>query len=301
LLESVATAVSNPTIDRETTAKLKGKRLEKIAELRKDPAYLAQLAAAKQLFGTFPYGRAELGTAESVSKIEFPDLLDAKQRFLTADNATVSIAGKIDTALAYRAARRYLGSWLKSDKMTPSTFRQPDEPDTKMVKVTSEVDSDPYIGFAMRGLARNDKDYAASEVLTHILESRLKANVSTSKSPVVFVDNSARFLPGDIEFGFTAAEGSEPPNNLVTLLLSKAIGNDEFTSAKAQANNTVLHTATDEKWLDVDTYKLTSAADEQKAFESVTLADVQRVAERLAKNPVVSVSVNKADKPATAN
>jgi len=46
-----------------------------------------------------------------------------------------------------------------------------------------------------------------------------------------------------------------------------------------------------ERWLDVDTYKLTSAAEDTKAFETLTLADVQRVADRLSKNPIVTVVV----------
>ncbi|HEX6279385.1 MAG TPA: pitrilysin family protein [Pyrinomonadaceae bacterium] len=297
LLESLSAAVSNPTLDKETTPKLVARRLEKLKELEADPVYVADRAASKQLFGTFPYGRPELGTPESVTGLTFADVIDVKQRFLSSDNATVSISGKIDPALAYRAARRYLGSWLKSDRLVPSTFQQPETPDTKLVKVSTETETVPHTRFALRGVARNEKDYPAAKVLENILEARVKQNLSDAS--LVYVLNEAHILPGSFVIGATSAD--EIPGNLISLLLSKAITGAEFDSARAKAIADRQKQAADELWLDADTYKLKSAADEQKSFVSVTLADVQRVAERLAKNPVVAVTVTKAEKAPTAN
>ena len=46
-------------------------------------------------------------------------------------------------------------------------------------------------------------------------------------------------------------------------------------------------------WLDVDTYKLISVKDEIQRANNVNLTDVQRVAENLQKQPIVSVIVKK--------
>ena len=297
LLESVSSAISNPTIDKETTPKLVERRLAKIKELELDPAYLADRAASKQLFGTFPYGRPELGTSDTVAKLTFADVLEAKQRFLGSDNATVAISGKFDPNLAYRAARRYLGAWVKSDRLIPSTFRQPDAPDTKLVTVSTAVETAPHTRFALRGVARSEKDFAASKVLETILEARVKQNLTDAST--VYVANEAHILPGSFVIGATSA--GEVPENLISLLLSMAITGTEFEAAKAKTIANRTKWAVDELWLDADTYKLTSVADEQKAFDTVTIADVQRVAERLAKNPVVAVAVSKAEKAATSN
>jgi zinc protease len=297
LLESVSSAISNPTIDKETTPKLVDRRLAKIKELEQDPAYVADRAASRQLFGTFPYGRPELGTVETVAKLTFADVLEAKQRFLGSDNATVAISGKFDPNLAYRAARRYLGAWVKSDRLVPSTFRQPDAPDTKLITVSTALDTAPHTRFALRGLARNEKDFAASKVLESILEGRVKQNLTDAST--VYVSNEAHILPGSFVIGATSP--GEVPDNLISLLLSMAITGAEFDAAKAKAIADRAKWAVDELWLDADTYKLSSVADEQKAFDTVTLADVQRVAERLAKNPVVAVTVTKAEKAATDN
>lgn len=300
MLEAVATAVSNPPIDKDSATKLRDKRLERLKALEKDPAYVADAAVAKRLFGTFPYGRPELGTADSVSKITFADLLEAKQRFLGADNATVSISGNIDSALAFRATRRYFGSWLKSDKIAPSTFRQPDDPDTKMATIVAEGGGESLMRFAFRGFARNDKDYAASAILTFILEDRLKQNLAANKEKAT-VRHCAHILPGIVVFGLPMQVGSDVPGNLPTLLLSKAITNDEFSSAKARITSAYNGIPVDEFWLNADTFKLTSAADDLKSRDAVTLSDVQRVAERLVKNPVVAITLTVPEKTAVSN
>jgi len=128
MLETLSSAVSNPVIDKETTAKLRTALLAKVTALESDPAYLADQTAAKRLLGTFPYGRPRSGSQSSVKAIDFADLIDAKQRFLTADNATITISGNFDQAAAFRAVRRLFGSWLKADKTVPATFRQADDP-----------------------------------------------------------------------------------------------------------------------------------------------------------------------------
>jgi zinc protease len=128
LLETLANAVARPTIDKETTLRLRALQIEKVREMEKNPVYVADLAVAKGLFGTFPYGRPIDGSVESIQKIDFADLIFAKDRFFTADNATVTITGNFKPDLAFRAARRYFGAWAKSDGKVTSTFRQPDEP-----------------------------------------------------------------------------------------------------------------------------------------------------------------------------
>jgi len=197
LLESLSTAVTNPTIDKESTAQIKTAELTKIAAVSKDPSYVADMAAASRLFGSFPYGRPRLGTVESVQKIDFADLIDLRQRFLTADNATVAISGNIDGNLAFRAARRYLGAWLKSDKRVPSTFRQPDDPKSGLPVFDSPVANSSEFRFAVRGVARGDKDYYAAAVLASILDRRFK-QMEGGKS---FVRHEANALPGLFLFG----------------------------------------------------------------------------------------------------
>lgn len=317
LFEALANAVANPTINKEITAKLKTKQLEKVKELEKNPAYVADQAAANRLLGTFPYGRKQAGTPESVQKIDFADLLLAKQRFLTSDNATVTISGNFKTDLAFRAARRFFGSWLKSDKLTPSTFRQPNEPDTKHFEVMIPFNGNSEVRHAMRGLARNDKDYAASKIFTKILQYRLQSSMSKN-SANIFVRQSENILPGLIVIGFTptpipavtspsetiaiqVGNAGTKPKSLISLFISQPISQEEYSKARAEVLSDIAKKNYADWWLDVDTYKIASVAAEANIFDTVTQADVQRVADKLYKNPVVSVSLMQAGEATPKN
>lgn len=283
MLETLAAAVSDPVINKETLTALKTEHLAKLAEIERDPVYLADRAAAKRLFGTFPYGRPEMGTPTSIQKIDFVDLRFAKDRFFSADNATIAISGNFDSNLAFRAVRRYFGDWLKADKKIPSTFKQPDEPDTAPSELPAGADiTRAHVRYAMRGLARNDKDHAAAEILSRVLDARFKAQ----RGPEASVTHNAHILPGSIVFR-TIGEGRT--DRKVVAASFSAITNEEFQKAKAEMITANAKSAADEIWLDADTYKF-AVPDATQAFQNATLADVQRVADRLSKNPMVSVT-----------
>jgi len=299
MLETVAAAISNPVIDKETTANLRNALTAKIKTLENDPTYVADQAVAKRLFGTFPYGRSIIGTSDSLKKIEFGDLIDAKMRFLTADNATLTISGNFDRSAGYRAIRRYFGGWLKSDRKVPSTFRQPDAPPVGVQIIASPKPNVSAIRYAIRGTARTDKDYAASAIFASILEARLKARVPEAFASRVFVRNESYLLPGMIVVGFSAGNddlgtgnGKVEANDLVSKAMSDAITEAEFQSAKSV--NAAAWSARKAPifWLDNDTYKIGSVETDRLIFEKVSLGDVRAFADSLKGLPMASILVN---------
>ena len=108
LLESISAAISANSLDKETTTIVKTALIAKVKELEKDPAYVADRAVAKRLFGTFPYGRPQFGSLDSLQKIDYADLRAARDRLVTADNATLTVQGAIDPELAFRGIRPLL-------------------------------------------------------------------------------------------------------------------------------------------------------------------------------------------------
>ncbi|MEO8649444.1 MAG: pitrilysin family protein [Acidobacteriota bacterium] len=310
-LDTISQAITNPTIDKENLAKVRSSLLAKLAELEGDQSYLADRAAAARLLGTFPYGRPQLGTSETVAKIDFADLIFARERFLTADNATLTISGNFNADLAYRAIRRNFGSWLKSDKLVPSTFRQPDQPDIDVQTFTSSKVSSGEVRFALRSVARSDSSFAASLVFNKILSDRFQTLVSKANSEKITVTGREFRLPGYILLGYRSASGDiimplpvthqtapDAPafmkNNPILTLFTARITNAEFQRAKTEsaAENSTRTAA--EVWLDAHTYDL-KPADDLKALDNVTIADVQKLADTMAKNPVATVVVKKQD------
>jgi hypothetical protein len=298
LLESLSAAVTNPTIDKETTAQLKAAQLAKISEQMNDPVYVADAAAASRLFGTFPYGRPRLGTPESIQKIDFADLIDLKQRFLAADNATVAISGNIDANLAFKAARRYLGAWLKSDKRVPSTFRQPDPPKSGMPIFDSPIAKRSEFRIALRGNARGDKDHYAASALASILDRRFKSR----EGDKAFVRNSPYALPGMLLFGVSDwnLTGIKRDGNKIAVpvsdgyqkqVLEPAVKVEEFDAAKRQLVAEIALVSVEDAWLDADTFKLAGSRPDSEAAQAVAITDVQRVLERLQKEPAAYILV----------
>jgi predicted Zn-dependent peptidase len=292
LLDTLAQVVSNPTIDKETTDSLKTVLLAKLDAAEKDPAYVADQAVAKRLFGKFPYGRPLLGTKESIAKIDFADLRFAKDRFFGADNATVAITGNFNSDLAFKAVRRYLGAWLKSDKRVPSTFEQPGVPPTELQMIPSPVTGMSEMRFAGRGYSRGDKDYAAANMLASIIENRIRAKVPEEYRQKTFVRNDAHILPGAFVVGISGVKDDSPNAGSINVgdLIAKSIGQPITEADIASAKPSATDIAT--QWLDVDTYGLTPIKTGVTPL-SVTAADVQRVANEYNKRPMVSVVVTK--------
>jgi predicted Zn-dependent peptidase len=303
IIETLATAVTNPQINKEITTKVVSARLKKVKELEKNPTYVADQAVAKRLFGDFPYGRAQTGTTASLAKIDFADLLFAHKRLLTADNATLAISGNVKHDLVYRAVRRYFGAWEKADKKVPATFRQPDAPKTGLPVFDSPLAKTSEFRFALRGLARNDKDFYASQILENILQNRLQIR----EGKKAFARQNTHFLPSYFVFGVSEwnLEGikrdgdkivSPVTDDYQNYFLRAAVKQDEFDKAKNEFIFKMNGTDIVDFWLDADTYKFVSAKTEWQAAQNVTLPDVQRVLEKLQKEAVAFVLVFSGEK-----
>ena len=304
MLDTIANAVIKLNIDKETTAKIIAARLEKVKELEKNPEYIADLAIAKRLYGDFPYGRAKNGTSESLAKIDFADLIFAKQRFLSADNATLAVVSNTKSDLVYRAVRRFFGAWGKADKTVPATFRQPAAPETKELSIELPTAENDLRRLAMMVASRNDKDFYATKILTEVWRNQFCLNDESKNGKSSF---EPHLLRGTyiIRANLLSNELPLTTRNPCSLLLQKdgktiypPIAQADFDQAKtkvlAELNQQTL-SVNDlaDLWLDVDTYKLSSVKDEIQKASNVNLTDVQRVAENLQKQPIVSVIVKK--------
>lgn len=305
MLETVANAVIRAQTDPETTAKVRAAHLEKIKQLEKNSSYIADQAAAKRLFGDYPYGRPQMGTSESIEKIDFADLTLAKQRFLTADNATLAVVGNVKPDLAYRAARRFFGAWTQADKRVPATFRQPETPEAKEFSIELP-NADKYsLRSAARVAARNDKDFYATQILTRFLQRQSCLNDESYFGKSVYQPyllHGLYVIKTDTVYGKESlpinANGCPSSTQNRVKFDIQSIKQNDFDSVKkaviyeferkAEATWSLA-----EMWLDVDTFKLVSVKDEMSKLNNVTLADVRRVAEDLQKQPIVNVTVKK--------
>lgn len=295
MLETIAGAVTKPPIDKETFAKVSAARMARVKELEKNPAYVADLAVANRLFGSYPYGRSAEGTPESLAKIDFADVLLAKQRFLTADNATLAVSGNIKPDYVFKAVRQLFGGWEKADKKVPATFAQPNQPDTKFFLVKTELENASELRFAFRGSARRDADFYAAQILNAVLQNRLERK----EGEKAVIKQNSYFLPGLVTIKFSAWNSSalkiagEDVSlsgnflNYVEDLLLPNVTAEEFQIAKTDFLKNAGNQNQIDAWLDANSFNLASGKPDAPAAQTATLPDVQRVLERWRREAVV--------------
>ncbi|MCS6874225.1 MAG: insulinase family protein [Pyrinomonadaceae bacterium] len=293
MLEILANSLINPPITKENFKKVYEARLAKIENLEKKDSYVADLAVRKRLLGTFPYGRSIEGTAQSLKNIELADLIFAKERYLTADNATLIISGNLKSDFVYMAARRIFGPWKKSERPIPYSFRQPDEPDTSLLEMASTDDNLIEARSALRGVARSDKNFFTAQILARVLSERLKRESDNSA-----VIHQGYFLPGILisKLSLSKASSNEEfssekflPKFSLSDLMRESINTVEFEKAKSDFLKDFNATPHYDLWLDLDTYGLVSLEEEKKKAESVSLQDVVSLLEEFRKRPIVNV------------
>ncbi len=298
ILEILSSALVDPVIDKETTEAAKKRLSERLLSANENAKAVADSEAAGRLYGEFPYGRSATGTDESFAKIDFADIIFAKQRFLTANNATLSISGNLDAGYAYRAARRLLGGWQKGNGKVPSNFTLPERIDTIPLTVNTDTGTEIEERFAVEAGSRTSPDFWSAQLLARVYTMRaekegadgfryfphlLRGYFLYSNS---YPSRSAR--PANLS---EAASETKKPANPIAAMLAKPVTEEEFLAAKSAEISAFKMTPPRQLWFDVDTYKLKSADDELERLSKTNLASLQSLAAKLSKNRIVEVIV----------
>lgn len=300
ILETVRNAAANPPLTAENVKKVRDARLKLAQETVVTSDAAADLIVRKRLFGDFfPYGRPSNGTAETIAKVERADLLQLRERLLTADNATLAIVGNVNQQYAYKAVRQLFGSWQKSDKPTPATFRQPDEIEKAVFYVRQPSVRIAQIRFAVRAAARGGADDAAHQIAARILNDRWQKNLPNELRETAFVRYEPHALPGILIFGASVSGGFAEPVLPETQTVLQKILAEPITAAEFEAHKTAAFTAknnltatekTVQSWLDADTYKIS-----QTSNQTATLKNVQDLIVNWQKQTFAAVAVTQAE------
>ena len=290
LVELLRNAVLQMRLAAEDVNRLREARLKAARDTGGQPALLADRAAAARLYRSYPDGRAVGGTPVSLARIERPDMMLARDRFINPNHSTLVLVGGVEAPRALRAFRQFLGSWRKSDSTPPSTFRQPDAPDARTLIVNLPGANDVEVRLAARGLSRTDPDRAAAPVVAALVRERWAAALKEFQPRSAFARHDAYNLSGVVLLGATipaggAAQTLEAARTVVANLVASPVSAAELENAKRAALAALNERrqrpeALADQWLDATTYNST-LADDERALNTLTPADVQRVAARL--------------------
>ncbi|HKG59787.1 MAG TPA: insulinase family protein [Pyrinomonadaceae bacterium] len=282
----------------ELVTKMRDARIKLLRDTTIVPAEVADRAIAARLYGDFPYGRPAAGSPEDMARVDRADVMQAHQRFLNSNNATLAVIGGVTKQRAMRTLRQLLGPWRKSEQIIPTTFRQPNPPDTRTLIVNVPGPS-VELRLAARGVSRSDTDYPIAMVLARVAQHRWQASTPELSKQPVFVRSNAYVLPGDFVMGatvneLTVADSLANAKKTIDSLTTTPATPDEIERARTELIGEVMTMqakldALADPWLDADTYRLSAAQDQMSLLRNVTPADVQRVANRLFNKTIVSV------------
>jgi zinc protease len=297
IIEVLRNALLATQLTPEVVARMRDARIKTLKDSAVAPSLVADRAIAARLFDDFPYGRQMGGTPEDLVRIERADLMLARERFLNSNNATLAIAGGVTRARALRALRQLLGPWRKSENIVPTTFRQPKPPDARTLLVNTPGPA-AEVRLAVRGVSRTDPDYFPAKVLARLAEQRWQGLTSELAKQPVFARSESHALPGAFVIGATvnadaAADSLASGRKVMESLMTTPANGAELERAKNEVIGEVSSSvskpeAFPDPWLDLDTYHLSAVQDQVALLRSVTAQDVQRVANRLFKDPKIA-------------
>jgi len=197
-----------------------------------------------------------------------------------------------------KTLRQLLGPWRKSEQIIPTTFRQPNPPDTRTL-IVNVPGPTVELRLAARGVSRSDTDYPIAMVLARVAQHRWQAMSPELAKQPVFVRSDAYVLPGALVMGaavteLTVADSLAKARKVIESLMTTPATPDELERAKTELIGEAMTLqakpdALADPWLDMDTYRLSAPQDQMALLRAVTPADVQRVAQRLFNKTIVSV------------
>ena len=298
IVEVLRNALLSTQLTPEVVTRMRDTRIKLLRDTAVAPATVADRAILARLYGDFPYGRPPAGSPEDVARVDRADLMQARDRFLNSNNATLAVIGGVTKQRAMKTVRQLLGPWRKSEQIIPTTFRQPNPPDTRTL-IVNVPGPGVEIRLATRGVARSDTDFPTALLLARVAQHRWQATVPELSKQPVFVKTDGHVLPGAFIMGatvteLTAVDSLANARKVLDSLMSTPPTAEELERARTEVINELSPNlakpdALPDPWLDADTYRLSTPQDQIALLRAVTASEIQRVANRLFNKPIASV------------
>ena len=209
-----------------------------------DPAFLAERAFKKEIFGEHPYGRLIEGSVDTIDAIKRKDLITFYSVYFLPNNSILSVAGDLTEEELNSLIKTYLKDWEKAD--LPSIVTQGFN--IGKAKRTVQIDKDltqANIILGHIGIRRDNPDYYAVSVMNYILggggfSSRLMQTIRDEMGLAYDVDS---FFTSNKEKGLFQIEvqtKNDSANSVISEILNqmkkmrqKIVSDEELSDAKS--------------------------------------------------------------------
>ncbi len=240
-LDIFSKIIQYPEFPEDVLERERARIIAGIKEANTKPAYIANKALMKMLYGNHPYGLSGTGEIDTLNTMQRDDLIMFYQSHYTASNAVIAIMGDLSRIEAAAIAES-LTENLPAGTVE-NTLPAVQLPSAEIQKIDHPA-SQSHILLAYPGLKRHDPDYFPLLVGNHILGgggfvSRLMDEIRQKRGLAYSVHSY--FMPmeqqGPFQIGLqTKKEQADEALQITQATLSKFVTNgpttDELIAAK---------------------------------------------------------------------
>jgi zinc protease len=313
-------ALTQPRFDDDAIERMRRQLLVNIASEAEVPGHLASTHLFADLYGDHPYARDEDGTAPTISALKRDDVVTWAKTRLTRDRLLVGVSGDITPQRAGALLDAIFGA-LPATSPVPATLPMATVATTPRVDRVVRDLTQTTIFIGAPGIARNDPDWYAATVADYIFgagsfASRLMNEVREKRGLAYTVRSQlAPYDYGPAMFVSAGTRADQAEQSLSVIrdewakMTTAGPTEEELDGAKQFLIGAwPLRFTSTEKISDLlvqiqhDHLGLDYLTKRNDLIRAVTLADVQRVAQRLYKpDDLTVVIVGRADAAATAD
>jgi len=171
-MEFVADVARNATFAKAELERERGQAVDALQVELTEPRPLAQVAAARLVFGDTPYGHNLGGLPSTLAKITRDDVVRFHATHYRPDNAVLVLAGDVKAEDAFKLAEAQFGSWKRgaAGAAKASAARENAAvPAPRIVVIDMPESGQAAVVVARRGIRRSDPAYMQALVANSIL------------------------------------------------------------------------------------------------------------------------------------
>jgi zinc protease len=299
LLDTLCECLTGPSYPRERVERQKRRVIDRLTVERDDPRSQGARRFRELVYGRHWLGRSEAGEVESVARITRADLVRFHARQWCGRRTVIAFSGDVDPRRVKAFLDRRLARWPVGSDLGPLDTAFPAiEPRTACFRAER---AQVHVFLGHLGIRRVDPDFAALTVMDHVLGTgpgftnrisrRLRDELGLAYTVSAAIHSSAGVLPGT----FTAYIGTSPQHLATALagfrdeirrLQRERVPEDELEVARSYLTGSFplgferasrrVQTLVSAERIELPDDHLEQLA---RALDSVTAADVQRVAQ----------------------
>jgi zinc protease len=279
--------------------------------LRIDDSHQGRLTEQVQAtaFLAHPYGIPTIGWPADILSWSIDDLKSFYATYYAPNNCTMVIVGDVEPDSVIALARKYFESIPAQTPPKPIRTTEPDQLGERRVVVNAEAQT-PLVQIAYHGISGADARRPAMDLLTRILTdgdaSRLHRSLVEEQKLAISADSyfTAGFDPGLVWFFLSlpadgdAKRAEDAFTQQIERIIKEGVTKEELTRARSQALADFWRgmATIDGKAQALGTFAVLQGGYEKlftepRAYEAVTVQDIQRIATELLRTTNRTVGV----------